>query len=116
LDTALLDMASIFSKHDIDISLSKNIALFYPHIEAYVRCGNLMPEKLFDLLAHEHCQRIIVFGGTAFGADGTEEAFHSFEMRVPKAYVMERLEVFKQQQFEVLTDALQSIKQMKSEK
>jgi hypothetical protein len=66
-------------------------ALFFPHIKAFVRCGDLKPEKLFDFLKYDGCERVIVFNGAKPDENSLLEAYYSFEMTVPKSHIIAEL-------------------------
>jgi len=49
-----------FFNYEIEKSLSDRAALYYPDFKAFVRCGDIDPKQLFELLAKEHCDRVII--------------------------------------------------------
>jgi hypothetical protein len=65
-----------------------------------VRCGDLSPEKLFEFLQRDGCERIIVFSGAKPDESRPEEAFYSFEMQAPKSYILERLGELQEERLE----------------
>jgi len=92
MDSIYLNAVNHFSKYEPDIDKTDNGALFYPEIHAYVRCGDLSPAKLLELLAADGCERVIIFGnGLRLNKDEPWEEFHSFELRAPKDYILQRL-------------------------
>ena len=102
VDYNLYTVARIFSKYEIDISLTEKIALYYPDIKAYVRCGDLSPEKLFELLQKDCCERVIIVNGAKPNENSAEEAYYSFEMRTSKSYILERLEKLQDEKMEAI--------------
>ena len=109
IDHNLLSIVNFFSNHEIDIPLTDRFALYYPHIKAYVRCGDLEPVKLFDLLRNDYCEKVIMFNG-ATTDDGSEyEAFYSFELRMPKTYITEKLAKLQDEKTEMIFRTLEKI-------
>jgi hypothetical protein len=93
IDNIYLNAVNFFSKHEPDVDKTDNGALFYSAINAYVRCGDLSPSKLLELLKKDDCDRIFVFGSTLWlDKDQPRQIFHSFEMRAPKKYILQRLD------------------------
>jgi len=91
VDSDLLNIAGLYSKHEFEKPPSDRNALLFPHIKAYIRCGDLSPEKLFQLLQKDGCERVIVFNGAQPDENSPEEAFYSFEMQAPKEYIIGKL-------------------------
>jgi len=91
VDHNLYSVVNLFSEYEIDIFLTDRLALFYPHIQAYVRCGDLEPAKLFELMQKDCCKRVIIFNGAQPDDNDPQEAFYSFEMQAPKTYILEKL-------------------------
>ena len=92
MDSIYLNAVNYFSNHEPDIEKTDNGALFYPEINAYVRCGDLSPVKMFELLMKDGCERVIIFGnGLLYDNEQPWEVFHSFEMCAPKEYITKRL-------------------------
>jgi hypothetical protein len=106
-DYNLCTVAAIFSKCDIDISLTDNLALYFPKIEAYVRCGDFSPGKIFGLLAKDGCKRVIIVNGAQPDEDKPEETYYSFEMRAPKEYILGRLADLKNRKTEEMREAIE---------
>ena len=93
MDSIYLNAVNYFSQHEADIEKTDNGALFYPDIQAYVRCGDISPSKLLELMQKDGCERVIVFGnGLRQNKEQPWEEFHVFIMQAPKAYILERLE------------------------
>ena len=108
MDTIFLNAVNYFSRYDPDIEKTDNGSLFYPAINAYVRCGDLSPKKLFELMQKDGCERVMVFGnGLRMDKEYPWEEFHSFEMRAPKAYILEKLEQMWDEQMEVIRRAME---------
>ena len=107
MDIIYLNAVNHFSKHEPDIEKTYNGALFYPAINAYVRCGNLSPEKMLELMRKDDCKRVIVFGsGLRLDKEHPWEAFHSFEMTAPKEYILQRIEELQEEKVQRLHEAL----------
>ena len=110
MDSIYLNAVNYFSKYEPDIDKTLNGALFYPSINAYVRCGDLSPTKLFELLRQDGCKRVIVFGnGIWLDKEQPIEEFHSFEMRVPKSHILEGLEKMQKEKLQAIHHALNKI-------
>ena len=108
MDSIYLNAVNHFSKHEPDIEKTCNGALFYPAINAYVRCGNLSPEKLLELMQKDDCKRVIVFGSDLrLDREQPWEAFHSFEMNAPKEYILQRIEELQEEKVQGLHEALE---------
>ena len=107
MDSIYLNAVNYFSKHEADIEKTDNDALFYPDIKTYVRCGDLSPRKLLELMRKDGCERVIIFGnGLRQDEEQPWEEFHVFSMRVPKAYILERLEKLEEEVLEAIHLAL----------
>jgi len=107
MDSIYLNAVNHFSKYEPDIEKTANGALFYPEINAYVRCGDLSPSKLLDLMATDGCERVIIFGnGLRQNRDEPWEEFHSFEMRAPKDYILQRLKELQEETSEAIHRAI----------
>ena len=106
-DYSLCTVAALFSKHEIDIPLTDRLALYFPKIEAYVRCGDFSPEKILELLARDCCKRVIIVNGAQPDDDSPEEAFYSFELRVPKEYLIKKLSELSEKLAEEMREALE---------
>jgi hypothetical protein len=107
MDSIYLNAVSHFSKYVPDIEKTANGALFYLEINAYVRYGDLSPAKLLELMAMDGCERVIIFGnGLRQNKEQPWEEFHSFEMRAPKEYIMQRLNELRDEQSEAIYRAL----------
>ena len=92
IDSIYLNAVNYFSRHEPDIEKTDNGALFYPAISAFVRCGNLSPQRLLELMQTDGCERVIVFGsGLRYDKEQPWEVFRSFEMRAPKEYILQKL-------------------------
>ena len=108
MDNIYLNAINHFSKHEPDIEKTCNGALFYPAINAYVRCGDLSPEKLIELIQKDGCERVIVFGnGLRLDREQPWEVFHSFEMNAPKEYILQKIEEMQEERLQKLHDALE---------
>ena len=109
IDYNLLNMVNCFSENEIDMSLTDKFALYYPHIKAYVRCGDLEPEKIFEFLQRDCCERVIIFNDAQPEANSLAEAFYSFEMNAPKAYILEKMAKLQEKKTEAFRLALEKI-------
>lgn len=110
MDSIYLNAVNYFSKFEPDIEKTDKSALFYPNINAYVRCGDLSPEKMFDLMKKDGCERVIIFGsGLRQDKDEPWEIFHSFEMNAPKEYIMEQLAKLQEEKTKTLFDAINRV-------
>ena len=105
---SLCDLQEIFAKYEPDLTQPRIRcnALFYPELKAYIRCGDLFPQKLFELLEDEDCETIILFPDTCFS--DTESAYYTIECTLPKKKLFEVLEKMK---IEALTEAANAIEQ-----
>ena len=56
IDSIYLNAVNYFSRHEPDIEKTDNGALFYPSISAFVRCGNLSPQRLLELIQTDDCE------------------------------------------------------------
>jgi hypothetical protein len=106
-DYTLCTIAALFSKHEIDVPLTDRLALYFPKIEAYVRCGDFSPEKIFEYLKRDYCKRVIIVNGAQPDDNSPEEAFYSFELRAPKEYIIERLSELNDKLAEEMREALE---------
>lgn len=61
----LYNALHMLSDYEPDLQRTLGNALYYPELRAYLRCGDLSPEKLFALLGAGECDRIILFHDTA---------------------------------------------------
>jgi len=108
MDSIYLNAVNCFSKYEPDIDKTDNGALFYPDMKAYVRCGNLSPRKLFELMQQDGCERVIIFGsGLRQDKEQPWEEFHSFEMHAPKAYILEALNKMRDEQMQMVCLAME---------
>lgn len=55
----------MLSEYAPDLQRTLHNALYYPELRAYLRCGDLSPETLFELLGTGDCDKIILFHDTA---------------------------------------------------
>ena len=108
MDSIFLNAVDYFSRHESDIEKAENGSLFYPSINAYVRCGDLSPKKLLKLMQKDGCERIIIFG-SCLRQDKEQpwEVFHSFEMRAPKTYIIEKLEQMQEEIMQAIHRAME---------
>jgi len=60
----LYNALHMLSEYTPDLNRTLHNALYYPELKAYLRCGDLSPEKLFDLLAAGDCDKVILFHDT----------------------------------------------------
>ena len=106
VDHNLFNVVNFFSEYEIDISLTDRLALFFPHIQAYVRCGDLEPAKLFELLQKDCCKRVIIFNGAQPDDGNPQEVCYSVEMQAPKTYILEKLAELQDEKNEALYNAM----------
>jgi len=107
MDSIYLNAVNYFSKYEVDIEKTDNDALFYPDLKAYVRCGDLSPQKLLELMKKDGCERVIIFGNGIYqDKEHPWEEFHSFVMQAPKTYILERLEKLEEEVLETIRIAL----------
>jgi len=107
VDGDLLNVAGRFLNHEIEIPPPSRHALYFPHINAYVRCGDLKPKKLLELLLMDGCERVLVFNSARPDEDSRYQAFYSFEMRAPKSYIIERMDELQEQVTQALFKAME---------
>ena len=79
-------------------------ALFYPELRAYIRCGDLTAEKLFDLFEHEGCDMVAV--APDYVLSNTEGAYYIFCLAIPKAELAAMLESLREKHRNELSEAL----------
>jgi len=108
IDNIYLNAVNYFSKYEPDIDKTDNGALFYPDINAYIRCGDLSPAKLFELIQKSDCGRVIIFGSTLrLDKEQPWEVFHSFEMQAPKEYIIQKLADLQAEKFQKYYDIIE---------
>lgn len=112
VDCDLFNVAGFFLNHEFEKPPSDRNALFFPHIKAYVRCGDLKPEKIFQFLQRDGCERVIVFNGTQPDENCPEEAFYSFEMQAPKEYIIERLAGLEEERCHAYYQAMKKVESL----
>ena len=111
MDGIFLNAVDYFSEHEADTEKTDNGALFYPAVKAYVRCGDLSPKNLFELLRKDGCERVIIFGnGLRQNSEEPWEEFHVFIMQAPKSYILERLNKMEEEVMEAIRAALNNAK------
>jgi len=99
--STILESVHLFSKYEINVKLTDKLALYYPDIKAFVRCGDLDTKRFFELLEKEHCERIIIFNGKSPEQNNLkEDVFYLFEMEAPKNHISKRFKEFRKKQLE----------------
>ena len=87
---ALYNALDIFSDYAPDLSQTENGALFYPELKAFIRCGDLTPEKLFRLFEKVDCEKIILFPDACISE--TEDAYYIIECTLSKQVFIDALQ------------------------
>lgn len=77
----LLDIADIFSEYEYDGGRTVYNSLFLPELKAYIRCGGLPPDRLFEMLEQDGCDMVLLFPDAQF-AEG--DFFHAFSRVMPR--------------------------------
>ena len=91
--------------HEFEHGRTLHNAPFYPTLKAYIRCGSLSPEWIFEMLEKEDCERIILFPD---GVISTTEGVHYFIVRsMPRSDFMEELQTMKDKRLSLIYEMLQ---------
>ena len=106
----IIESVQLLLEYEIDISLTNKLALYYPAIKAYVRCGDLDAKQFFEFLEQEHYERIIIFNGLCpDNNNSNEEVFYLFEITASKEYILEKLKNFREKIREKLREDFDDI-------
>jgi len=97
----LIDIAGIFSDYEYDAGRTTYNSLFFPELKAFVRCGGLSPEKLFELLEQDGCDAVMLFP-EAYG----EDFFYAFSRAMPRENFLNALEEMQGNILEAMHEAL----------
>ena len=97
MDDIYFNSVNCFSQYEPDIKETFNGAIFYPEIKTYVRCGDLSPGYLFELLQKDDCERVAIFAYSSDNIEPPWDVFYLFEIRAAKAYILEKLDKMKKQ-------------------
>jgi hypothetical protein len=87
---ALYNALDIFSNYAPDLSQTKNNALFFPDLKAFIRCGDLTPAKMFGLFEKADCKKIILFQDACISEK--ESAYYIFECTIPNQVLNDLLQ------------------------
>ena len=83
----LIDIANIFTAYEYDAGRTAYNSLFFPELKAFVRCGGISPDKLFELLEQDGCDMVMLFPD-AYG----EDFFYTFSLAMPREEFLRKLE------------------------
>lgn len=86
---SLFDVLELFAEHEPEPYQNECNAMFYPDLKAYVRCGDLTPKNLFEMLENEDCEKILLFQGTCVSEK--ESVYYMIECTLPKQKLFEIL-------------------------
>jgi hypothetical protein len=92
---SLFDVLTLFAKHEPDPYRNEFNAMSYPDLKAYVRCGDLTPKNLFEMLGIEDCEKIFIFQDTSISEN--ESAYYMIECTLPRQKLFEILEEMRQE-------------------
>lgn len=76
-DGAVYNLLRQFGQYEPDLPHTRCNALYYPELKAYVRCGDLQPRILFELLTDADCTKVILFPLTQISEQ--EAAYYAIE-------------------------------------
>ena len=99
----LLDIASLFYENEFDGSKTVFNSLFFPAMRAFVRCGSLTPEKLFEMLERDGCDRVLLFSGEQYEG---EYCCHEFLRAMPRHDFMNALEAMRKRTLSAMHEAI----------
>jgi hypothetical protein len=92
---SLLDVLTLFAEHEPEPYRNEFNAMFYPDLKAYVRCGDLTPKNLFEMLGIEDCEKVFIFQDTSISEN--ESAYYIIECTLPRQKLFEILEEMRQE-------------------
>jgi len=95
---------SLFAPYEPEPIRNSHNALFFPDMKAFVRFGDLQPSKLLTMLGESGCDKVCVFPYACESA--TEDAYYSFERRIPKEQFDTVMKKLQDLQADRLTQAL----------
>lgn len=92
---SLFDVLTLFAEHEPEPYRNEFNAMFYPDLKAYVRCGDLTPKNLFEILGIEDGEKIFLFKGTSVSEK--ENAYYMIECTLPRQKLFEILGEIRQE-------------------
>ena len=100
----LLDIARLFHEHEFDRSKTVYNSLFFPELNAYVRCGSIAPDRLIEMLERDGCDKVILFPSAKYEG---ESFYHIFMRAMPRDSFMDALEAMRERTLSAMREALQ---------
>ena len=73
----------VFRGYDPITRRNEYNALYFPDLTAYIRFGNLRPDKLLEMLEEDGCERAILFRNCVDSS--TEDSFFVFTLGISKS-------------------------------
>jgi len=98
---------SIFAPHEPEKRRSVYNALFFPGLKAFVRFGDLEPNRLLEMLNEPDCDKVYVF---PYAGD----SYYSFELRITKEQFNMVMKNLGELKFERIANALDEANQKRS--
>ena len=92
LDASLLDMVELFGV-DAGFRPARHNTLYYPAQKAFIRCGDVQPAWLLELLENEDCASVFLFPSTQMYKKDT--AYYVFSLAIPKKQFIEIVEKYR---------------------
>lgn len=102
---AVLDIADIFFDYAYEPKTIYN-SIYFPKLKAFVRNGNLPPERLFELLEYDDCDTVMLFSDMQ--SDGGT-FFHAIHRSMPRELFSKELEAMQGRQTEAMREALKQV-------
>ena len=93
----LIDIANIFTAYEYDAGRTTYNSLFFPELKAFVRCGGISPDKLFELLEQDGCDMVMLFPDAY-----EEDFFYTFSLAMPREEFLRKLEEMQENIAEVI--------------
>ncbi len=104
LDASLLDMVELFGV-DAGFRPARHNTLYYPAQKAFIRCGDVQPAWLLELLENEDCASVFLFPSTQMYKKDT--AYYVFSLAIPKKQFIEIVEKYRVALFKKMSAAIQ---------
>ena len=100
----IIDIASIYYDNEYNSSRTTYNSLFFPELKAFIRCGELPPHKILEMLEQDGCEAILQFHDEQ-SEDG--DAFFIFHLAMPKDMLFDVLEKMEERIQTAMSEALQ---------
>jgi|GEM_PF-1872059 len=104
VNQTMFDLLELFPDQEPDTRTREHNALFYPGLNAFIRCGDLNAERMFELFEYDDCEKIIIFPNLYIS--DTEDAYYIFELAMPKQTLLKVLGEMREERQRELSEAL----------